>query len=117
LYKHITAVAHFFGNGDQLVELVADAGTTPKTVQPVESEHLPDVCGDSTVTSILENVINISKEFLSDGVPKSLGTVRSLHSVEEHLTAIVQSLHSSESLLLDKEAIPPNQHTWTETAQ
>ncbi len=117
LCKHITAVAHFFGNGDQLVELAADAGATPKTVQPVESEHPPDVRRDSTVASILENVINVSKEFLSDGVPKSPGTVRSLHSVEEHLTAVVRNSHSSESPLPDKEAIPPNQHTWTKTAQ
>src|SRR6266702_802861 len=117
LCKHITAVAHFFENGNQLVELAADTGATPKTVQPVESEHPPDVRRDSTVASILENVINVSKEFLSDGVPKSLGTVWSLHSVEEHLTPIVQNSRSLESLLPDKEAIPPNQHTWTETAQ
>ncbi len=117
LCKHITAVTHFFGNGNQLVELAADAGATPKMVQPVESEHPPDVRGDSTVASILENVINISKEFLSDGVPKSPGTVWSLHSVEEHLTAIVWNSCSSESPLLDKEAIPLNQHTWTKTAQ
>src|SRR6266702_3656854 len=117
LCKHITAVTHFFENGNQLVELAADTGATPKTVQPVESEHPPDVRRDSTVASILENVINVSKEFLSDGVPKSPGTVRSLHSVEEHLTAVVRNSHSSESPLPDKEAIPPNQHTWTETAQ
>ena len=37
--------------------------------------------------------------------------------VESHLTAIVQNTHSSDSPLPDKDAIPPNQRTWTETAE
>ncbi|KAH9018406.1 hypothetical protein EDB84DRAFT_1566444 [Lactarius hengduanensis] len=47
----------------------------------------------------------------------SPGTVRSLHGVKEHLTAVVRNSRSSESPLPDKEDIPPNQHTWTETTQ
>ncbi len=114
LCKHVAAVAHFFGNGDQLA---ADADAAPKTVQPVESHGSPDACSDATAASILENVITVSKAFLSDGVPKSPGTIRSLHSVESHLAAVVQNSCSPESPLPEKETIPPNQHTWTETAQ
>ncbi|KAH9048704.1 hypothetical protein EDB84DRAFT_1556688 [Lactarius hengduanensis] len=117
LCKHVAVVAHFFGEGDQLVELAADAGAAPKTVQPIESECTPDARSDATVTSILEEVITVSQEFLCDGVPKSPGTVRSLHGVKEHLTAVVRNSRSSESPLPDKEDIPPNQHTWTKTAQ
>ena len=110
LCKHVTAVAHFFGNGDQLIDSVP-------TVRAVEPEGPSDVRGNATATSILENVINVSRDFLSDGTPSSPGTVRSLHMVEAHLTAVVQCSRSSESPLPDKEDVPPNQHTWTETAQ
>ncbi len=114
LCKHVAAVAHFFGNGDQLV---ADADAAPKTMQPVELCGLPDACSNATAASILENVITVSKAFLSDGVPKSPGTIRSLHSVESHLAAIVQNSCSPESPLPEKETILPNQHTWMETTQ
>ena len=81
------------------------------------AEGPPDVHSDTTAASILENVLSVSKEFLSNSVPSSLGTVSSLHLVEAHLSVVVQSSCSSESLLPDKEVIPPNQHTWTKTAQ
>ena len=114
LCKHVTAVAHFFGNLNEVVAAAVD--TVPKSVQPVESEG-PDACSDAAAASILENVITISREFLSDSVPSSLGTVHSLHMVEAHLMVVVQSSCSSESPLLDKEIVPPNQHTWTKTTQ
>ncbi len=112
LCKHVTAVAHFFGYGDLLA--VPEA---PGIAQPVESEGPPDACSDATAATILENVISVSREFLSGGVPSSPGTVRSLHMVEAHLTAVVENSRSSESPLPEKENIPPNQHTWIETAQ
>ena len=115
LCKHITSVAHFFGNGKPLTNQFAAA---PGTISLVELESpLDDTHSGEAATSILENVITISKEFLSNGMPLSLGTVHSLHMVEVHLTVVVQNSHSSENLLPGKENIAPNQHTWTETTQ
>ncbi len=37
--------------------------------------------------------------------------------MESHLTAIIQNSRASQSALLDKENLPPNQRTWTETAK
>ncbi len=93
----------------------------PKMALPTW-EGLPDACSNASsnasaaTASILENVITVSREFLNDGVPSSPGTVRSLRVVEVHLTAIVHNSRSEGSPLLEKEAIPPNQRTWTETA-
>ncbi len=70
-----------------------------------------------SAASILENVIAISRALLSDGALSSLETIRSLQMVESHLTAIVQNACSSEGPLPDKDAIPPNQGTWSETAE
>ena len=116
LCKHVTAVAHFFGAGD---ELMANQGAgAPQTGSPVESESPPDdTRSGEAAASILEKVITISQEFLSDGVPSSLGTVRSLHMVEAHLNVVVWNSCSSESPLPEKENIAPNQHTWAETAR
>ena len=119
LCKHVTAVAHFFGAGNQLELLASDSASSPapSTPTPVESDGLPDARSDATAASILENVISVSRDFLSDRVPSSPGTVRSLHQVEAHLTAVVRNSRSSGSPLPEKENIPPNQHSWTETAQ
>ena len=97
---------------------MADQGAVaPQTVSPVELESPPDdVRSGEAAASILEKVITISQEFLSDGVPSSPGTVCSLHMVEAHLNAVVWNSCSSESLLPEKENIAPNQHTWAETA-
>ena len=119
LCKHVTAVAHFFGTGNQ-VELLAASSPAPRTPAPsptVELEGSPDVRSDATAASILENVITVSRDFLSDRVPSSPGTVRSLHQVEAHLTAVVRNSRSSGSPLPEKENLPPNQHSWTETAR
>lgn len=119
LCKHVSSVAHFFGSGN-LLDQLATEGPAPAAVEPVEP-GFPDA-GDAgaptnAAATILENVITVSHKFLSGGMPSSLGTLRSLHKVEAHLTAVVRSSRSSESPLLDKEQIPPNQHSWTETAQ
>ena len=105
LCKHITSVAHFFGNSKPLADQFTVA---PGTVSLVELESpLDETCSGEAATSILENVIIISKEFLSDGVPLSQGTVHSLHMVEVHLTAVVQNSYSSENLLSGKRTLPP----------
>ena len=98
-------MAHFFGNGELLANQFTAA---PGTVSLVESENpLDNARSGEAAASILENVITVSKEILSDGVPM----------VEVHLHAVVQNSHSSESPLPGKENIAPNQHTWTNTAQ
>ncbi len=113
LCKHVTAIAHFFGNGDQKIEL-----DVPKTVQAQSNwEGLADMRSEVSATSILENVIAVSRALLSDGALSSLETIRSLQMVESHLTTIVQNACSSEGPLLDKDAIPPNQGTWSKTAK
>ena len=103
LCKHISAVHHFFGHSD-----LQPVGC-PKTLPP-NGEVLPDVRSDGAATvTILENVINVSRGALSNGVPSSMDTIQSLQVVEAHLTAVVHSTHSLESLLPDQEQIPPNQ--------
>ncbi|KAN0132744.1 hypothetical protein V8E53_009415, partial [Lactarius tabidus] len=123
LCKHVTAIVHFFETVELTFETVdlqihfpPVSETVNPAVAPAESEDSPDACSDASAT-ILEKVISVSREFLSDGAPSSLGTVRSLQVVEAHLTAVVQSSRSSESPLPNKEEIAPNQHSWTETAQ
>jgi hypothetical protein len=114
LCKHVSAVDHFFGHSD------LQMAVCPKTPPP-NGEVLPDVRsnGATATATILENVINVSRGALSDGVPSSTETVRSLRAVEAHLTAVVRSTRSSESPLLDQEQILPNQHgsMWAETAK
>ena len=111
LCKHVSAVHHFFGHSD-----LQPVGC-PKTPPP-NGEVLPDVHSDGAATAtILENVINVSRGALSDGVPSSMDTIRSLQVVEAHLTAVVHSTCPLESLLLDQEQIPPNQPIWAETAK
>lgn len=117
LCKHVSAVAHFFGSGNLLDQLTEDpTPASVETAKPMESGGSPNA-RDTTATMILESVITVSREYLSDGVPSSPDTVRSLHVVEVHLTAVVWSSCSLKSPLPDKEQIPPNQHSWTETAQ
>ncbi len=114
LCKHVTAVAHFFGNGDQQMGAVVD--TVPETAQPIWESSVGDQ-SDMSAESILENVIAVSRELLNDGAPSSPETVRNLQMVETHLTAVVHNSCSSESPLPEKDAIPPNQGTWTKTAE
>ena len=119
LCKHIAAVAHFFGNVELLPTDFASApAPPPATVHPdVTPLGSSPARSDTAAAAILENVISVSKDFLSDGAPSSPGTVRSLHMVEAHLSAVVRSVRSSESPLPDKEHIPPNQNSWMETAK
>ncbi|KAH9164648.1 hypothetical protein EDB89DRAFT_2077796 [Lactarius sanguifluus] len=114
LCKHVTAVAHFFGNGGQQIEVEV----APKTAQvQAVQEGSVHVRSEASATAILENVIALSRAFLSDGTVSSPETVRSLQMVETHLTAIVQNACSPESPLPDKDALPPNQGTWTKTTE
>jgi hypothetical protein len=95
----------------QPIDLTPAPATVDSAVTPPELEGLPDAHSDTATIAILENVISVSKGFLSDGTPLSLGTVHSLHMVEAHLSAVVCSACSLESLLPDKEQIAPNQHS------
>ena len=123
LCKHIATVSHFFETVEltfQTVELGIDCSPAPEiansAVAPVESEDSAN-SSDASAAAILESVISVSKEFLSNGAPSSPDTVRSLQVVEAHLTAVVRSSQSLESPLPNKQEIPPNQHSWTETTQ
>ena len=69
LCKHVSAVHHFFGHSD-----LQPVGC-PKTPPP-NGEVSPDIHSDGVATAtILENVINVSRGALSDGVPSSTDTV------------------------------------------
>jgi hypothetical protein len=91
----------------------------PEEVHQSSQDAPSDVnlASDVSAVPILENLISVSREFLSDGPPLSPGTVRSLRMVETHLTAVIQNSRASQSPLPDKESIPPNQLGWTETAE
>jgi hypothetical protein len=112
LCKHVTAAAHFFGNGDLQIE-----SKVSKPTPPIREGSAGVPATEATATSILENVIAVSKALLSHSELPSPETVQSLQMVESHLTAIVHYSTSSESPLPDKEAIPPNQGTWIDTAE
>jgi hypothetical protein len=116
LCKHIAAIAHFRTDGTAIQPTQA----VPEPV-PQEHESPPDwhesPASDASAVPILENLISVSRDFLSDGPPSSPGTVRSLRIVESHLTAVIQNSRASQSPLPDRESLPPNQRTWTETAE
>ena len=118
LCKHVSAVEHHFGNNDQQMGAMEDS--LPKMPLP-KQETLLDChsTAGSTTTSILQNVILVSKGALDNGVPSSTETIRSLQAVEAHLMAVVRSTRSTESPVPDKEEVPPNQCSsmWAEAAK
>jgi len=75
------------------------------------------VRSEASAASILKNVIAIFRALLSDSALSSLETIQSLQMVESHLTTIIQNACSSEGPLPDKDAIPPNQGTWSKTTK
>ncbi len=117
LCKHIAAIAHF-SSGDSIELTCATRIPVPQiqeNSQDAQSDAGP--ASDASAVPILKNMISVSREFLSNGLPSSPGTVRSLQQVESHLLAVIQNLRTSQSALLDKENLPPNQCTWTKTAK
>ena len=64
-------------------------------------------------------MISVSRDTLDSSIPSSMETIQSLQEVEAHLMAIVHSTCLTESPVLDKEDVPPNQHSsmWAETAK
>ena len=109
--KHVAAVAHHFGNSDQQIAAIS------QTVKSIQEVSLGAQSNGNSATSIVENVIAVSKAFLDDGVLLSPTTVRSLQLVESHLTAVVWNSQSSTNPLPNKDVILPNQGTWAETAE
>jgi len=106
-------VAHFFGSGAQQFTEAEDV--TAKALPPTPQD-LPATDGGIRNDSLVEKLITVSQEFLSEDVPKDQGTTRNLKMLEAHLTAVVHSSHSSsESPLPEKEVIPPNPCKWAET--
>ena len=112
LCKHIATTAHFF----------AAMPDTRAVLEPVPKRSpsaslAVSLASNASAVPILENLISVSKELLSDGPPSSPGTVQSLWLVESHLTAVAQSSRTSQSPLPDRETLLPVQRTWTETAE
>ena len=105
LCKHIAATAHFFAG-------TPDTWPALDSV-PERSQNAPLAVSSASdmAVPILENLISVSKELLSDGPPSLPGTVQSLRLVESHLTAIAQSSRASQSPLPDRETLPPVQQT------
>jgi hypothetical protein len=110
LCKHVSAVEHHFGNNDQRMGADKAAEGVPKTPSP-NQEASPDAHAGAATASILENVISVSRGALDSSIPSSTETVRSLREAEAHLTAVVRSTRSTESPVLDKEDVPPNQRS------
>ena len=103
LCKHIAATAHFFAE-------TPDTWPALDSV-PERSQNAPLAVSSASNTAvpILENLISVSKELLSDGPPSLPGMVRSLRLVESHLTAVAQSSRASQSPLPDRETLLPIQ--------
>jgi len=117
LCKHIAAVAHF--SSEESIELTRATRIPAPQIQENSQDAQSDAgpASDASMVPILENMISVSRELLSDGPPSSPGTVRSLQQVESHLMAVIQNLRASQSALPDKESLLPNQRTWTKTAE
>ena len=82
LCKHIAAVAHF------CTDQTNAPNPAPQVHEHSNGNRSP--VSNASVVSILEKMINVSRDYLSDGPPSSPGTVRSLQLVESHLTAVIQ---------------------------
>ena len=118
LCKHVAAVAHFFGNGHQQIDIKVSPRARPIREGLIS---LNTAAAQASATSILKSVIAVSQALLSDGELSSPETVRSLEMVESHLTAIAHCSPSSENPsdnpLPEKESIPPKQGSkWSDTA-
>ena len=75
LCKHVTAISHFFETVELTFESVDLAiETINSAVAPVETEDSADSHSDASAT-ILEKVISVSREFLSDEALSSPDTV------------------------------------------
>ena len=105
LCKHIAAIAHFR----------AEETNVPNPAPQIHEHSHGDssTVSNASTVSILEKMISVSRDYLSDGPPSLPGTVQSLRLVESHLTAVIQHARSSDSPLPDWESLPPNQRTWT----
>ncbi|KAH9031456.1 hypothetical protein EDB84DRAFT_1562258 [Lactarius hengduanensis] len=94
LCKHIAAVAHFSQDGT--IQITRAAPEPQHEVHESPQDTQQDTQGDASPPSnasaaILENLITVSREYLSDGPPSSPGTVWSLRLVESRLTAVIQN--------------------------
>ncbi|KAH8980190.1 hypothetical protein EDB92DRAFT_1820638 [Lactarius akahatsu] len=91
LCKHIAAVAYFSSDGT--IQITHAAPEPQHEVHESPQDTQQDTQGDASPpsnasTAILENLITVSREYLSDGPPSSPGTIWSLWLVESHLMAI-----------------------------
>ena len=111
LCKHIAAITHYFAG---MLDTRAAQEPVPERSN---APHAMSLASDVSAVPILENLISVSRELLSDGPLSLPGTVWSLWLVESHLMAIAQSSQDSQSPLPDREILLPIQHTWTETAK
>ena len=116
LCKHIAAIAH----SHMLVNTVQPMALNTVSQgceKLLDSNGSKSPASDASTVPILENLISVSRDYLSDAPLSSPGTVHSLRLVESHLMAVLQTSWASESPLPDRESLLPNQHTWTETAE
>jgi hypothetical protein len=116
LCKHIAAIVHFSPEAATPEAATPEARVPIPEVQWESSSHDKSLASSESAAPILENLISKSRDFLSNG-PSSPGTVRSLRMVELHLLAVIQNSQASQSSLPDRESLPPNQRTWTETTK
>ena len=114
LCKHIAAIARSSSIANQYI---APSAVPKERETSVDSYDSKSLASDASTIPILENLISVSRDYLSDAPLSSPGTVRSLWLVESHLTAMLQTSRASQSPLTDRENLPPNQSTWTKTAE
>ncbi len=112
--KHVATVVHFFGHSHQRIGALE---ITVPTIAPSTWEDSPDMHSNTSMSSILGDIISASMDYLNDELPLTSETNRSFKMIRAHLNATVRNSHASGSPLLDQESILPNQCTWTETAE
>ncbi len=112
--KHVATVVHFFGHSHQHIGALE---ITVPTIAPSTWEDSPDTHSNTSTSLILGDMISTSMDYLNDEVLLTSKTNRSFEMIRAHLNATVHNSHASGSPLPDQESIPPNQRTWTETAE
>ena len=117
LCKHIAIIAHSHTLANDTTQPTAPNTVPQECESSQDSYHGKSPASDASTIPILEHLISVSRDYLSDAPPSSLGTVCSLWLVESHLTAMLQSLWALQSPLPDQESLPPNRSTWTKTAE
>ena len=91
LCKHIAAIARSREIANQTILLMVPNAVPQECETSLDSFGSTSLVSDASTIPILENLISVSRDYLSNAPPSSPGTVHSLQLVELHLTAVLQT--------------------------